>query len=124
MSRFIGATGNTPPSYFYRLTRDSTGYLVFTKVDLNADGTAVVINNNTVSRQINPSWQKFFPDIDLKLVLSSGASVYKDFFKHYGLAVKEGIKDEALHAYLQHAFLEMKVENKDLLEAMERDRNA
>jgi hypothetical protein len=49
MSRFIGATGNTPPSYFYRLTRDSTGYLVFTKVDLNADGTAVVINNNTVS---------------------------------------------------------------------------
>jgi hypothetical protein len=49
MSRFIGATGGTPSSYFYRLTRDSTGYLVFTKVDLNADGTAVVINNNTVS---------------------------------------------------------------------------
>jgi len=49
MSRFIGATGNTPPSYFYRLTRDSTGYLTFTKVDLNADGTEVVINNNTIS---------------------------------------------------------------------------
>jgi hypothetical protein len=49
MSRFIGATGGTPPSYFYRLTRDNTGYLVFTKVDLNADGSAVVINNNTVT---------------------------------------------------------------------------
>ena len=49
MSRFIGATGGLPSSYFYRLTRDNTGYLVFTKVDLNADGTAVVINNNTVS---------------------------------------------------------------------------
>jgi hypothetical protein len=49
MSRFIGTTGGLPPSYFYKLTRDSTGYLVFTKVDLNADGTAVVINNNAVS---------------------------------------------------------------------------
>jgi hypothetical protein len=49
MSRFIGTTGGLPSSYFYRLTRDNTGYLVFTKVDLNADGTAVVINNNTVS---------------------------------------------------------------------------
>lgn len=49
MSSFIGATGGIPPSYFYRLTRDSTGYLTFTKIDLNADGTTVVINNNTVS---------------------------------------------------------------------------
>ena len=49
MSRFIGATGDTPQSYFYRLTRDSTGYLTFTKVDLNADGSEVVINNNTVT---------------------------------------------------------------------------
>ena len=49
MSRFIGATGDIPHSYFYRLTRDSTGYLTFTKVDLNADGTEVVINNNTVT---------------------------------------------------------------------------
>jgi hypothetical protein len=49
MSKFIGATGGISPSYFYQLTRDSTGYLTFTKVDLNADGTTVVINNNTVS---------------------------------------------------------------------------
>lgn len=48
MSRFIGATGGLPPSYFYKLSRDATGYLVFTKVDLNADTTAVVVNNNSV----------------------------------------------------------------------------
>lgn len=48
MSRYIGTTGGLPPSYFYKLTRDASGYLVFTKVDLNADGTAVVINNNSV----------------------------------------------------------------------------
>lgn len=47
MSRFIGATGGLPPSYFYKLTRDATGYLIFTKVDLNADSTAVTVNNNT-----------------------------------------------------------------------------
>ena len=49
MSRYIGATGGLPPSYFYKLTRDASGYLVFTKVDLNADSTAVVVNNNAVS---------------------------------------------------------------------------
>lgn len=48
MSRFIGATGGLPPSYFYKLSRDTTGYLVFTKVDLNADGTAIVVNNNAL----------------------------------------------------------------------------
>ena len=52
MSRFIGATGNTPPSYFYRLTRDSTGYLVFTKVDLNADGTAVEIGRASCRERV------------------------------------------------------------------------
>ena len=49
MSSFIGATGGIPPSYFYRLTRDSTGYLTFTKIDLNADTSEIAINNNTVS---------------------------------------------------------------------------
>jgi hypothetical protein len=45
MSRYIGNTGGLSPSYFYRLTRDATGYLVFTKVDLVADSTEVVVND-------------------------------------------------------------------------------
>lgn len=49
MSRYIGNTGGLSPSYFYRLNRDATGYLVFTKVDLVADSTEIVINNNAVS---------------------------------------------------------------------------
>jgi hypothetical protein len=49
MTNFIGATGGIPPSYFYRLERDSTGYLRFTKIDLNADTGEVIINSNTVS---------------------------------------------------------------------------
>ena len=47
MSNFIGSTGSVSPKYFYKLTRDITGYLVFTKVDLNTDSTEVIINNNT-----------------------------------------------------------------------------
>jgi hypothetical protein len=58
MSRYIGATGGLPPSYFYKLTRDASGYLVFTKIDLNADGTAVVVNNNAVST--DPEQQQQF----------------------------------------------------------------
>lgn len=51
MSRYIGSTGTlgSNPSYYYRLTRDETGYLVFTKVDLIADNTEIVVNNNEVS---------------------------------------------------------------------------
>jgi hypothetical protein len=46
MSNFIGSTGSVSPKYFYKLTRDNTGYLVFTKVDLNTATDVVVINNN------------------------------------------------------------------------------
>jgi hypothetical protein len=66
MSRYIGATGGLPPSYFYKLTRDASGYLVFTKVDLNADGTAVVVNNNAVST--DPEQQQQF-DISSDVVV-------------------------------------------------------
>jgi hypothetical protein len=66
MTRYIGATGGLPPNYFYKLTRDASGYLVFTKVDLNADGTAVVINNNAVST--DPEQQQQF-DISSDVVV-------------------------------------------------------
>ena len=66
MSRYIGATGGLPPSYFYKLTRDASGYLVFTKVDLNADGTAVIVNNNAVST--DPEQQQQF-DISSDVVV-------------------------------------------------------
>lgn len=47
MSRYIGSTGGTVPTYFYRFERDETGYLTFTKVDINADGDEIVINDVT-----------------------------------------------------------------------------
>jgi len=98
-------------------------YVIFLSMVMIMIIALTFINNNKVIRQIDPSWQTFFPDVDLKLILSSGASPYKDFFKHYDKAVKAGTKDEDLHSFLQQAFSEMQEENKDLLEAMARDTN-
>jgi hypothetical protein len=76
------------------------------------------INNTKVLRQVNSSWEKLFPEIDLKLALASGGTPYKNFFSHYSQAVKEGLKEEALYAYLQNAFTTMQKENIDLYEAL------
>lgn len=81
------------------------------------------INNNKVIRQITPSWKSYFPDIDLVMVLSSGATPYKDFFKHYGTALNKNLEGEALQNYLKEAFITMQEENKDLLEAMKNHRS-
>jgi hypothetical protein len=80
------------------------------------------INNTKVIRQITPSWQNYFPTIDIDLILSSGASPYKDFFKHYSVALNKGLKNDALYQYLKEAFILMQEENKDLLEAMAKKR--
>jgi len=81
------------------------------------------INNNKVIRQVNPSWEKHFPDIDLKLILTSGATPYKDFLMHYSDAVQNGLEDDDLIVHLEKSFSQMKVENADLLEAMSSARN-
>lgn len=80
------------------------------------------INNTKVMREISPIWEMYFPDVGLAMVLSSGTTPYKDFFKHYSKALNEGMKGKTLHAYLKQAFIQMKEENKDLLEAIQNDR--
>lgn len=82
------------------------------------------INNNKVMRQVEPSWKSFFPDVDLKWILSSGATPYKDFFKHYNEALAQGLEGEALYVFMQKAFETMKAENTDLLEAMSHSRES
>lgn len=93
-------------------------YIVFLSMVMILIIATLFINNNKVIRQIEPSWESLFPDIDLRLIVSSGATPYKDFFKHYNKAVVLQLKDEKLFGYLQEAFEKMKIENKDLLEAM------
>ena len=80
-------------------------------------------NNHKVEDDIRPLWEGYFPDIDLKLVLNTGASPYKEFFNEYGMVAGNDLSDEQLHQELKEAFLRMQEKNKDLLEAMSRDKN-
>lgn len=82
------------------------------------------INNNKVIRQIIPSWEHYFPSADLKLVLSSGVSPYKDFFTYYEEAINKGLQGDALHVFLENAFMKMQEENAELLEHMNAHKNA
>jgi len=81
------------------------------------------INNNKVLRQVSPSWNEMFPEIDLKLALASGGTPYKDFFKHYSQAVKENLTGDALKEHLNKAFKIMQEENADLYNAMQISRD-
>jgi hypothetical protein len=80
-------------------------------------------NNRRVVKTITPIWNRYFPDIDFKMILSSGVTPYIDFPKQYQALLKENLKDEAFHKKLQEKFSIMESENADLLNAMNRDKN-
>jgi len=98
-------------------------YVIFLSMVMILIMAVAFINNNKVVRQIKPSWDEYFPGVELKLILTSGASPYKDFFKHYASALKEDLNDDALHIYMQEAFTTMEEENEDLFEMMNKAKN-
>lgn len=98
-------------------------FVVFLSVVMILIFTLTVINNAKVVRKITSSWNNYFPDIDLKLIVTSGASPYKAFFSHYAKALNAGLNEEELHAHLKASFQIMQEENKELLEAMKNDRS-
>lgn len=75
-----------------------------------------------VINKIRPSWESYFPQYSLDMVLSSGVSPYNDFFKHYIDILKEGLNEEETYKRLLNAFLVMSNDNKDLLDAMKRNK--
>lgn len=93
-------------------------YVVFFSMIMILIFALAFINNTKVIRTVTPSWQHYFPDIDINMILSSGLSPYKDFFKHYSLALNKSFQGEDMYQYLQESFILMQEENKDLLEAM------
>lgn len=98
-------------------------FVVFLSVVMIVIFTLTVINNAKVVKKITPSWNHYFPDIDIKLIVTSGASPYKAFFSHYAEALNKDLSEAELHAHLKHAFEIMQEENKELLDAMEKDRS-
>jgi hypothetical protein len=57
------------------------------------------------------------------MALASGGTPYKDFFKHYSVAVKEGLEGKALEVFLAKAFVQMQEENAELYAAMQTAKN-
>ena len=98
-------------------------FIVFLSIVMILVFTFASINNARVVKKITPSWKQYFPEIDIKLVVTSGATPYKNFYSHCSAAFNEGLEGEALHRYLKEAFVTMQDENKELIEAMHKDRN-
>ena len=98
-------------------------FVVFLSIVMIVVFTVAALNNAKVVKKITPSWNHYFPDIDVKLIVTSGSTPYKEFYMHCAEALNEGLSGEKLHAYLKQAFVTMQEENKDLLEAMQKDRS-
>ncbi|MEY3090571.1 MAG: hypothetical protein RL113_887 [Pseudomonadota bacterium] len=98
-------------------------FIVFLSVLMITIFALASLNNARVVKKITPSWQHYFPQIDLKLIVTSSATPYKDFFTKYGEAVKESKNDDALYLFLKNAFIQMQEEQKELVEAMAKDRS-
>ncbi|MDP3300566.1 MAG: hypothetical protein Q8S36_01195 [Sulfuricurvum sp.] len=75
----------------------------------------------SVIKKITPSWNKYFENIDLKMLLSSGRTPYSQFFDFYSKGLKEDKSESQLHSYLLESFKIMEEENKELIEAMIKD---
>jgi len=94
-------------------------FIVFLSMVMILIIAVTFINNNKVLRQVSPSWEKIYPDVELKMALASGGTPYKDFFKHYSLAVQEGLEGKALEEHLKKAFIQMQEENAELYLAIQ-----
>lgn len=97
-------------------------FVVFLSIVMILIFTLASINNARVVKKITASWNHYFPEIDLKLVVTSGATPYKNFYSHCSSAFNDGLENEALHSYLKEAFTTMQEENKELIEAMQKNK--
>jgi hypothetical protein len=85
--------------------------------------TLVVVNNSRVTNTIKPLWNTYFFDIEFELIITTGATPYKEFFNYYHEVLGRNPNEEVLKEHLEKKFKQMHEENKDLIEAMTRDRD-
>ena len=96
-------------------------YIVFLSMTMMIITLLTFANNNKVIRMSTPTWTSTFPTVDLRQVLSSGATPYKDFSKYYNKDLEAGLTGNALVKSMQKHFQAMQEENKELYERMHRD---
>ncbi len=83
---------------------------------------AIYWNNKKVLQKAAKAWERYFPEVDLKMVLASGVTPYADFGKYYAEAAQKGLEGDALVKQLQQDFATMEENNQMLVEAMRRDK--
>jgi len=98
-------------------------FIIFLSIVMILIYALYAFNNRAVIDAIKPLWDEYFPEVDVKLVLTSSHSPYSDFFKEYSLIAGDDLSDAELHKQLKVSVQKMEEENKDLLEAMRRDRS-
>jgi len=95
-------------------------YIVFLSMVMIMIVGLTFINNTKVLRQIEPSWKRLFPNADIKQVIASHGTPYKDFLKHYDQALSDGLNEESLYVRLKENLAQMEDENRVLYEQMNR----
>jgi hypothetical protein len=97
-------------------------YIILLVVAMQVVAIGTYFNNKKVIKTATSSWEKYFPDVDFKMIISSGVTPYVDFKKHYESALKDGLDGEALKRRLNDAFKQMEEENSILVESIRKDK--
>jgi len=97
-------------------------YIILLVVAMQVVAIGTYFNNKRVIKTATSSWDKYFPEVDFKMIISSGVTPYVDFKKHYESALEDGLEGEALKSRLDDAFKQMEEENSVLVESIRRDK--
>ena len=97
-------------------------YIILLVVAMQIVVAASYFNNKKVVKTATKAWENYFPTVDFKMILTSGATPYTEFTKHYEMALDDGLEGEILKHRLNDAFHEMEEENSILVDAMRRDK--
>lgn len=96
-------------------------YIILLVIAMQIVIVVAYFNNKKVVKNCKVAWKYYFPTIDFKMLLSAGVTPYVDFKKHYELALKDDLDNDALASRLTQAFSQMEEENSMLVEAIKRD---
>jgi len=97
-------------------------YIVFSSMLMILVAGLIFAFNSNLIRKITPSWNELFKGRDLELIVSSAITPYSKFFDHYRDLLKENLDEKNMYKSLLKALDEMEEENKDLIDAMKRNR--
>jgi hypothetical protein len=97
-------------------------YIILLVIAMQIVVGVTYFNNKKTVKTATQEWEKYFPNIDFKMILSSGVTPYMDFKKHYESSLHDELDEDAMKKRLVDAFKEMEEENSILVEAMKRDK--